>query len=82
MFVFVSGRVAEVVRRHEGPSPKDRFRTIILSPNIRHFAAILKCRDLRTFLKYLGKNSVFGVKKSVFGQKNALIYGMYCITLS
>ena len=58
--------MAEVVRRHEGPSPE----SLDLDENLKHkhllFCRDIKiCRDFRTFLKTCGQISVFRDNNSV-----------------
>ena len=53
-------RVAEVVRRCEGPSPKSLDSDKILKPQHTLFCRDVKIfRDLRTFWRSLGKKSAF-----------------------
>ena len=55
----VGARVAEVVRRHEGPAPKSSDSDE-LSPNIRYFVRILRFVAINThFLEIFGQNKYF-----------------------
>ena len=66
-------RVAEVVRRYEGPSSKSLVSEESFSPNIRYFVAILKCCCyLCTLLKSLGNKRAFLVKNSVVWAKKCI----------
>ena len=63
-------RVAEVVRRHERPSPKSWTRTKIFSPNIRYFVAILRFVATSTFFL-----EIFEQKKCFFFGQNSVFLG-------
>ena len=52
--VDIQSMVAEVVRRHEGPSPKSLDSDENFKPGHTLF-----CRDLRTFWRPLAKKSAF-----------------------
>ena len=56
--------MAEVVRRHEGPSPKslDSDENFKLQ-HMLYFRNIMFCRDLCTFWKTLGKKVLFWVQE-------------------
>ena len=59
----VGARVAEVVRRHEGPAPKSSDSDE-LSPNIRYFVRILRFVAINThFLEIFGQKQCFLGKK-------------------
>ena len=72
--------VAEVTRRHEGPSPKTLDSDENLRPNLRHFVAILKFVAIfALFFEDFGHESVFWVKYSVFLGKRSTITWYICI---
>ena len=66
-------REAEVVRRHEGPSLKSLYTTENFKPYHTISCSDIKiCRDLRSFWKSLGKNSISW-------ERSTLIHGINCI---
>ena len=73
-------RVAEVVRRHEGSSPK----SLDLEENFKPEYTLF-CRKLRFVAIYalfgdlLAKKVSFWVKNSVSWARSALLHGIYCI---
>ena len=70
MFMKVGARVAEVVRRHEGASPKSLDSDKIFEPQTTLFCRDIKiCCDLRTFWKSLDKKVLLWVKNSIFWQE-------------
>ena len=78
--VNVRPRVAEVVWRQKGASPK----SLDLYKNFRHQHTLLCldikiCRDLRTFWKTMGQKVLFWDNNSVSWAWSALLQGIYCI---
>ena len=56
----IGSRVAEVVQRHERPSPKSLDWDKNFNPQHTLLCRNIKiCRDIRSFWKYLGKKSAF-----------------------
>ena len=90
---WVPNRVAEVARRHEGPSPKVLTWKKILSPNTHYFVAILRFVAIYAVFGILIEKQCFFLSKIVFfchnsfflskivffGENSALIHGKYCI---
>ena len=74
-------KVAKVVQRHEGPSPKSLELDKNSKPQHTIFCHNIKiCCQLRTFWKSLDKKKfLFSVKNSVFWTRSALLHGIYCL---
>ena len=71
-------RMAEVVQRHEGPSPKSLESGENFKPLHTLFCRDIKiCRDLRTFWKSLGKKNAFFWSKTVFLVQEVHYYMIY-----
>ena len=72
----MSDRVAEVVQRHEGPSPKSLDLDENLSPIIHYFVAIYAL-----FGDLWAQKVPFWVKNSVSWARSALLHGMLLLLL-
>ena len=73
-------RVAKVVRRHEGPSPKSLDSDENFKPNIRYFVTILRFVAIHALFGDLRAKKVpFGSKTVFLGQEvhNYMVYIAY-----
>ena len=78
---FAVFKVAEVVRRHGGPSPKSFDSDKNLSTNIRYFVRILRFAVIYAlFVRLGGKKVFFLAQQRRILSKSALLHGLYWIS--
>ena len=75
---MIISRVAEVVGRNEGPSPKSLDLEKTLSTNTRYFVAILRFIRIYALFGTLGAKSAFSDNNSVSRARSG-IHGIHCI---
>ena len=72
--------MADVARRHIGPSPKSLDWDQNLSPDIHYFVTKFRFVAIyELFGNLWAKKIAFWVKSSVFWARSALLLGIYCI---
>ena len=75
---MIPSRMAEVVQRHEGPSPKSFDSDKNLSTNIRYFVRILRFAVIYAlFVRLGGKKVFFLAQQRRILSKSALLHGLY-----